>query len=313
MRLLYFCTFTALIIFSVSCSKKKDEEKICGTSYGESPVVRWPSYFDPQWSPGGNLIAFNHVPVTGLITNNCGVPYFKTNSDSAGFYLIKKDGTGFTRVTDRPLQLPKWSPDGKWLAYQYLGEIMLMPFNGTSFDTTSRVKITNKRQSGMFAWSPNSDSLYFLNTGTVSATSAGRIFRIGIDGKGLTEIMEGSNDFFITNDRIYFTQVRDIFSIKKDGSDKQQHTSGNDYKHLPLVHNNTLYYANTGGIFWSLAPGIAPTKLEDAVHSYDVSSTGEIVYSNFLPNNDQANAQNGTLWIMNADGSNKRQLTRNNL
>lgn len=311
MRLLLLCTLSLTTLLSVSCSKKNKEEKLCGDAYGESPRIALQPYLNPQWDPTGNLVAFNHIPVSKLITNTCGLPYFGGKADSAGLYLIKKDGTGFTRVTDRPLEDPKWSPDGKWLAYNRLGEIYLIPFDGTDFDTAATVKITPTAQNATFAWAPDSDSLYYLNTGVPSGNNQGKFYRVATDGTGVTAVGDGAFYFFITADRIYFTEVRDIFSIKKDGTDKQQHTTGSDYKYFPSVRNGVIYYTSNMSSLWSVTPGNAPTLLEEGVRSYDLSATGEIVYGKFTAYTDAANPQNGTLWIMNADGSNKRQLTFN--
>jgi hypothetical protein len=313
MRLLLLCTLSLATLLSVSCSKKNKEEKLCGDAYGESPRIALQPYLNPQWDPTGNLVAFNHIPVSKLITNTCGLPYFGGKADSAGLYLIKNDGTGFTRVTDRPLEDPKWSPDGKWLAYNRLGEIWLLPFNGTTFDTAAKRKITPTGQNATYAWSPDSDSLYYLNTNTnsVNATFPGKFYRVAVDGSGVTMVGDGAYYFWVTSDRIYFNQVRDIFSTKKDGSDKQQHTTGSDYKYFVSVHNGIIYFESNMSSLWSVNPGNSPVQLDEGVHTYDVSSTGEIVYGKFRVNTDEINAQNGTLWIMNADGSNKRQLTFN--
>lgn len=311
MRLLVLCTLATFSLFSVSCSKKNKEEKICGGASGESPRTPLQPYVNPQWDPTGNLVAFNHIPVSKLVDNTCGLPYFGGKGDSAGLYLIRKDGTGFTRVTDRPLENPQWSPDGKWLAYNRLGEIWLLPFNGTTFDTAAKVKITPTGQNATYAWSPGSDSLYYLNTASVSPVSQGKLYRVAADGSGNMLAGEGVYYFCITSDRIYFNQVRDIFSMKKDGTDKQQHTSGSDYKYFPSVYNGVIYYTSNMSSLWSVAPGGSPTLLEEGVRSYAISATGEIVYGKFKANTDEANPQNGTLWIMKADGSNKRQLTFN--
>lgn len=47
-------------------------------------------------------------------------------------------------------------------------------------------------------------------------------------------------------------------------------------------------------------------------NTYDISVLGEIVYNKIDYDITKYNKQIGTLWIMNADGSNNRQLTFNN-
>lgn len=80
--------------------------------------------------------------------------------------------------------------------------------------------------------------------------------------------------------------------------------------HYPKYFNGKAYYQQIG--LWSVSMNGNPVQLEIACDTYDISPSGEIVYSKPEYNIMKYNKQIGTLWIMNADGSNKRQLTFNN-
>jgi TolB protein len=64
-------------------------------------------FFDPAWSPDGKTIA-----LAG--------PQSATDSDSTSIYLMNKDGSGLTRLTNAPGVIdrgPVWSPDGSKIAF----------------------------------------------------------------------------------------------------------------------------------------------------------------------------------------------------
>lgn len=297
------------------CSKSKKESVICGDGRADQPrplMMAGISYSNPQWSPDGQLIAFNHMPLDKLITGGCLLPHYSVKQDSAGLYLINRDGTGLKRITTKQYPFMQWSPDGKWLALTDEGNVKLLPFNGTTFDTSAQVKLTGNNYYSNIQWAPTSDSLFML--GTTSATSADqKIFRIAPDGTGLTVVYQGYTFFSITTDRIYFTDVKDIFSVKKDGSDKQQHTSGNHMKAFLLNHKDSLFYQIPYMGLWAGKPGGDFTEIAPQVQTFDVSATGEIVFCKFNINAPHTDKQNGTIWIMNADGSDQRQITYNHI
>ncbi|MBO9635259.1 MAG: PD40 domain-containing protein [Chitinophagaceae bacterium] len=313
MRLLALCIVTLLLL--AGCSKgKKGSEIMCGGANGETPVryvMNFQPFSNPQWSPDGSLIAFTYVPLNKFVTGGCMPPHYTAKTDSIGLYLIKRDGTGLTRVSNKIYPSIRWSPDGKWLAFTDAATLKVMPFTGTSFDTAAQVQLsTGVNNVSMLQWSPASDSLYFMASVSTVSTEQ-KIYRITPDGKGRTASYQGYPFFSITADRIWFVEAKNIYSVKKDGIDKQQQTSGDYDKFLPVNYKDSLFYQVPYAGIWGGKPGGHFTELEQAAQTYDLSKTGEIVYSKFNVNISLENKQNGTLWIMNSDGSNKRQLTYN--
>lgn len=314
MRLFTLLGIAAALTLS-ACSKSKKEVPLCGDGRADLPrpmLFAYPSYSNPQWSPDGQLIAFNHIPLDKLITGGCTPPHYSTKPDSAGLYLINRDGTGLKRITNKQYPFMQWSPDGKWLAYADDGYIKLMPFNGTTFDTSAQVKLTADNIYSNLQWSPSSDSLFFLGMPNGNYTNQ-KIYRIAPDGTGLTTVYQGYSFFSITADRIYFTDDKDIFSVKKDGSNKQQHTYGNFIKIFPVNYKDSLFYQVPNAGLWGGKPGSDFKEIVPQVQTFDISSTGEIVFCKFNINSIITDKQNGAIWIMNSDGSNQRQITYNHV
>lgn len=302
-----FLSILTLTLALMGCKKKNQECDIFQPIIFLNPQTA--SY--PQWDPSGNFIVFNYEPYSKRSLPPCGPYNFSMIGDSIGIYMIKKDGTGLTRITDYLMRGLQWSPDGKWLAGIRHEQIFLIPYDGAAFDTSARVQLTPGKDYNYqyMRWSPDGDSLYCLRQPANIAVK--EMFRIAPDGTGGTVATNTLEFFWITQDRIYFNQGQDIFSVNRDGSDKRRHTSDATPKMSPSVYNDLLFYESSNSGLWAGQPGGSFKELVNFVRNYDISSGGEIVYSRFNTIIEPDFTQNGTLWIMNTDGSNKRQLTSN--
>lgn len=300
----------AIALF-LSCSKKnKDSE---GGGCAELPYIVPQAFSLPAWHPNGQVFVFNHVPISGIDLSPCLGPVYKFKADSAGFYTMIKDGTSLTRVKERFYRDASWSPDGNKLLYLEGSYIFVIPFNGVKLDTAQRKQVATAAIYPMF--NASSDSVYYCSL-TSGAGNRSYLYKVAIDGTGKTEIK--SDEFyelsFGSNKRFYYiTNGREIWSMDQNGTDVKKEIAieaGNSEQRLnPEYYNGNIYYISGRKLMRS---GSNTPLVESNVVDFSISPQGEIIYSQFEYKVSETNKQNGVFWIMNADGSNKRQLTFNN-
>ena len=186
---------------------------------------------DYDVSPDGRDLVFASNPdkVEALSTN---ADVWLTSFDGKG---KPADLTAANRAYDGG---PKFSPDGKWIAYRSQKR---PGFEADRFTMTLIERATGKIRplaedfdNGVesFVWSPDSRTLYF--TGHVGARGA--IFRIGLEGKpaeiwrgssasGLVLSRDGRRIFFTSNS---LTRASEIWSAGADGKGAAPVTHVND-------------------------------------------------------------------------------------
>lgn len=315
------CIGVFVIFFCISC-KKGNVENNC--IYPD--IVPFQPYSDPVWHPSGKLLGFNHVPQLRVDTNGVSpcVWYMNAvNFDSSGFYLLNSDGTNFRRVFKYNLTSPAWSPDGKWLAFVLNAQIYKVHFDGYKFDTANIIKLTDVGANFFPAWTPESDTIFYdSNLDNWGETSFYTIWKMDSEGRSkikVTKSTEGGDSrqpYVGRNGMIYYSSYYksqpEIFSMKKNGSNPTQMTfnSKNGNRGWAKYKNGILLYNDNGALR-------RMDKNDDRVlvspcSTYDISDIGEIIYSKMNFSITDANNQNGTLWIINIDGTQNRQLTINN-
>lgn len=318
-----------LFLITFSCS---DDERGC------PPFDDIPSspYDDPIWHPSGDVIGFNHIPVKEIrYSYGYECPWQATynyEEDSIGFWLINADGTNQRRILPYTLTTPAWSPDGKWIAFSQYAQIFKMPFDGNQFDTTAIEQLTFEGSNFFPAWSPDGEWIAY-NVSICNEIKPCGIWILHINSEEQKQIGNYGNypSWHPFNDSLIFlTNVIDPKGNDLGDSIWIYNTISNtnlQFKYIALPNYDTrlLQYSpsgrkiafisvlNSGGgpqLYTINSDGSNLIQLTTSgVHNFSWSPDGEIVYLNFDYSIDETK---GTLWVMDADGNNNRQLTHNN-
>lgn len=308
-----------LSIVSMVVLQACNDEPICIRHH----VDPAPPYFNPVWHPSGEIIGFNHRAIKAIRPmggNACpGDTEYYYHGNSAGFYIINKDGTGKKRLLPYFLKSPAWSPDGDYIAFVSGAQIFKMPFDGEKFDTTAMEQLTFEGSNFFPSWSPDGEWIACSNTvgdtiGVWIIPTSGeplkRYFSYGgkpVWSKNEMKVYYGNSGIwrkgYISDEEslLYSDEIHRINSIKIDYTDNYIGFLLNGDKENG-DNRMKIYLLN-------IANGEVEKLTEENIDGLSWSPDGDIVYLNFDYTIDE---EKGTLWIIDPQTKAKRQLTFNN-
>jgi dipeptidyl aminopeptidase/acylaminoacyl peptidase len=201
---------------------------------------------DPQWSPDGTRLAF--------VSNRTGKEYEENRNTDV--WVISAEGGPLTKISDHDESdnQPRWSPDGKWIAFT--GEvhdrdhpkIWLAPATGGA---PSKLAANGLDLiPGGLEWSDDGKSLYF-ETGVKGEN---HLFRVDLATKSVAQVTSGARavrgvDFnFAVNTMVYlsndFRHLDNLCVADLNGHNERKLTNLNErlWKQLQLADVERFTY-----------------------------------------------------------------------
>lgn len=249
-----------------------------------------------SWSPDGKTIAFSGFD----------------NTFGYGIYLIDTNG-----ANKRPFAIgngltPDWSPDSQWIVYEEGSNIFRKKLNSDSV-----VQLTSNGGNFFPKWSPDGQWIAFdrsINPSGILIMKNDGTERHRIGG-GAFPNWHPNNQIIIASIGVsststYIRFVKLIVDPPSNTADSLNAVIGNENFFASYSPDGSKILFNSGAsqnVFKVWVMNFDNSNLIEITNgtSYypDWSPDGEkVVYTN-------AEQGNGRLWIMNKDGSNKRQLT----
>ncbi len=201
---------------------------------------------DPQWSPDGMRIAF--------VSNRSGKEYDENRNTDV--WVISAEGGLLTKISDHDEadNQPRWSPDGKWIAFtgevhdRDHAKIWLAPATGGAPSTLAANGLD--LIPGGLEWSDDGKSLYF-ETGVKGEN---HLFRVDVTTKSVAQVTSGARavrgvDFnfhgstmaYLSND---FKQLDNLYASDLNGHNERKLTNLNEalWKQLQLADVERFTY-----------------------------------------------------------------------
>ena len=287
-----------VFIIEVGC----DDEITLKDNFKEEPLDFAIIDYNPVWSPDGQWIAFHHAD---------------TIPGKSGIYLISPDGEKIKKWHEVFGEYPAWSPDGQWIAFSENAQIWKKKINGDSL-----TQLTFEGRNFFPTWSPDGKWIaYDAFIRNINKFYA--IWKMKYDGTKKTLItihspeegdirMPDWGNYGIVHIRYIGVVFPEIFMMDSSGANITRLTYNDAPDDYPKISGNKIAFTSrpkNNLSFQICTINIDGTSLKQLTDSRgyacDWSPDGkQIVYTD-------SRAENGRLWIMDADGSNNKQLTFN--
>lgn len=313
------CRAACIVLFLSGCGARRGAHD---PAHGYTVVNAMPSYGSPMWSPDGQRLYFNHMPLRRIYESQPKRYHYEFVDSLDGVYVTDVLGRNQRRVFPHGVGAPELDPSGRFLYYEHHGQIWRASFQGDSVDPYSPIQVTNA-QDGAFEPSISSHGtrlLYFGGSGAdrgiyVTGATGGPGRHVG--GAGWYAPDWGPNDsslaFLGDGDAVHGIAVVDTFgaraiAVRPDGACPRWSPDGTRIAFLSKAG-----HSGARGRLWVMdSDGSRPRPLtSDGVQpGFNWSPDGTMIaYVRFA--DEDTSYANGTIWIVNLATGERRQVTTN--
>jgi Tol biopolymer transport system component len=221
---------------------------------GPTPIVSSNLFdLDPQLSPDGTRIA--------LASERTG--------RSREIWIANVDGSGAVRLTDTSGKLqgtPRWSPDGRWIAYDILDQSGEYSIN--VIDAAGGAPRTLTARGSIPSWSRDGKWIYFRS----DRRGGDSVWRIPAAGGTAEHLVDGAHAAWESWDgkELYFGRRGALYSRPLTGGPERQV--------LPSVLNNRNFYPTKSGIFYAVRPDAKRLVAHEIRHFAFTTGRSETLY-----------------------------------
>jgi Tol biopolymer transport system component len=288
------------------------------------PPQRWTTYSDVSISEDGMSLIFYRTKITYLPRDG----YIEYDSDSTGIWVCNIDGTNFKliyRNNNAAIFRPQFIPNSNYILFKLNSDIVKAPYNGRLIEDNEIIFLTTEgnncypsvnRDGSLIAFDNNNDSpngMYFIWTMDINGNNKKRIAYVPESGEVRMPAFYPSMNLIVHIRYIPgIGGAPEIYFMDKNGYNKNRLTFDNTWDEEPRINfndNKILYLSENDSHLI-----IAKVDSSSSFHSI----TGTFLSACWTPNDKLLyipylgfNINNGTIWIMNEDGSEKKQITHN--
>jgi dipeptidyl aminopeptidase/acylaminoacyl peptidase len=293
-----------LLFISISAQPKR--------GFQPEDLYHYKEVADANISPDGSRVAYTVTEVSADRARNV-----------THIWLVSTSGGEPKRITreDADETTPRWSPDGKWLAYyKQDGLWIINPADNSAPQLVTRVARTNfyfNKAGESFTWSPDSKRIAFLSDPKILPPAnplTERLMR-GVTPDELMRLPKETRDMILKAQGRSPEQIAQLEAEHEAAQAKQQNYANDvrvitrlQYKSRTSFSDNLQSHIFIADVATKQVRQL--TSGNYAEHSINWSPKGdEIVFvSNHEPDPDKVN--NSDLFVVNVENGNVRQLTK---